>query len=404
MKEQKSLSFSRLAGLNLKRRPFRTFGLVIVVSVLSFVLFGGSVLVVSLKNGMDSIGQRFGADLTVVPTGYDEGMEAILLKGEPSYFYLNKSVAQKISRIDGVSRVSSQFFLVTLSADCCSAHVQLIGFDPDTDFVIKPWIAKSYGGRIGDGQLVVGSDIATDGKKTLRFFNREYPVAAKLAKTGTGLDVSVFVTMDTISSLFQDAKKAGMKFLSETDPKNSISSVLIKTEPGYTADAVVHNIRSKLDGVQVIKTKNMIAGIADNLGSLTVFLSALTAVLWILAAIILAVMFSVTANERKREFAVLRALGATRKKLVHVILTESFLISAAGGVLGILLSSAVVFPFSIYIGDRLGLPYLQPDFGVIAGILVLSLVLSCLIGPLASSYSAVKISRTEPYRNFREGE
>ncbi|HBC26091.1 MAG TPA: ABC transporter permease [Ruminococcaceae bacterium] len=402
--KQAPLSIRRLSVCNLKRRPFRTACHIAVVAVLAFVLFGGSILSVSLKNGTRSIQERFGADLIIVPQNYDKSMESILLKGEPNYFYFDQAIADQAARQEGVSRISTQFFLITLKADCCSVPIQLVGFHPETDFTIQPWISQKYGRDLEDGQLVVGSDVADSGRKSLTFFNRQYPIAARLEKTGTGLDASVFTNMNTIRSLFQGAKAAGMGFLSGTDPEKSISSVLVKIDSHYDADTVAHNIRSHISGVQVIKTRSMFTGISNTLGSLPVFLYAISIALWVLAAAVLTVMFSVTANERKKEFAVLRILGATRKKLAGILLNESLFASMAGGIIGVAAAAAVVFPFNVYIGDRLGLPYLQPQISVVLGILALSLFLSFLVGPLASAHSAIKISRAETYLTMREGE
>jgi putative ABC transport system permease protein len=115
-------------------------------------------------------------------------------------------------------------------------------------------------------------------------------------------------------------------------------------------------------------------------------------------------VFSGSINERKKEFAVIRVLGATRKKLAAIVLSESSLAGLAGGVIGIVLAALVVFPFSTYIGDRLQLPYIQPRGMAIVGSIAASLLLSFIVGPLASLYSAVKISRAETYYTLREGE
>jgi putative ABC transport system permease protein len=76
----------------------------------------------------------------------------------------------------------------------------------------------------------------------------------------------------------------------------------------------------------------------------------------------------------------------------------------SGGAAGIVLASLVVFPFSTLISERLELPYLDaPPSGIIllaAG----SLLLSALVGPLASLYSALRIGRAETYFTMREGE
>jgi len=402
--KQKSLSDRRLAINNLKRKIFRTTCLGIVVAMLSFTLFGGSILTASLKNGMSSMKQRFGADLMVVPKGYEAQTEGILLKGEPKYFYFDKSVAEEIAKVEGVELVTSQFFLTSLSAACCSTKVQLIGFNPKTDFVIQPWVSKTYSGAIGDGQLIVGSDIVLENNNTLKFYGQSYPIAAQLEKTSTGLDSSVFMNMDTMQKLFAGAKKVGMYFLDEQKPGSSISTVLVKIDKNYDAEIVAKNIRSTVSKVEVVVPQKMISSIAKNLDSLVIYIQIFSIVLWILAAVILGIVFSVTINERKKEFAVLRILGATRKKLIGILLTESLFISITGGIVGTLIASISIFPFSTYIGDKLQLPYIQPHTSTILEILVLSLLLSIVIGPLTSGYSAIKISRAETYITMREGE
>ena len=402
--KREPLSVNQLSIDNLKRKPFRTASLVTTVAILAFILFGGSLLSVNLKNGLNNVKARFGADLIAVPVDSQQNMGAILLKGEPDYFYFEKSVADKIAKVDGVARITPQFFLASLGTACCSQAVQIIGFDPKSDFVIRPWLTKIYEKQLRDGELIAGSAVTPEPDQTIKLYETSYPVVAQLEKTGTGLDNSVFGNMNTIRALFAGAKKIGLQFLSSTDPDHSISTVLIKTADGYDANLVARNIISKLDGIRIIKTQGVITGIAENLGSLVAIIYVLIAVLWILAVGILTVVFSITVNERKKEFAVLRILGATRKKLAAIILGESFLISASGGVIGIAAASAIVFPFSVYIGDQLGLPYLQPQVGVVLGVLALSLSLSSLVGPLASAYAAFKISKAETYLTMREGE
>ncbi len=402
--KQLPLSIRRLSIYNVKRKLFRTVCLCFVVSILAFTLFGGSILSISLKNGMSSMEQRFGADLMVVPKGYEAQTEGILLKGDPNYFYFNQSVAKKIEEIKGVSKVSSQFYLTSLSASCCSSKLELIGFDPDADFVIQPWISKTYSGVIGDGQLIVGSDIILEKNNTLKFYGDTYPVAAQLEKTATGLDSSVFMNMNTMQQLFTGAKKAGMYFLEEQKPKSSISTVLIKLDEKYDADMVAKEIRSNVSDIDVIIPKTMYQSISNNLISLVVYIHTISAVLLILTVVVLAIVFSVTMNGRKKEFAIFRILGATRIKLISLLLTESLVISIVGSLFGTVAASVIIFPFSTYIGDRLQLPYLLPQEGVIAGALGLSLLISVIVGPLTSILSAVKISKAETYITMREGE
>lgn len=62
------MKFSRYLSIkNLKRKPARTAALVILTAFLAFAIFGGSVIVASLQNGLSSYRSRLGADIIVVP-------------------------------------------------------------------------------------------------------------------------------------------------------------------------------------------------------------------------------------------------------------------------------------------------------------------------------------------------
>jgi putative ABC transport system permease protein len=400
---QKILSTGVIAFRNLRQRPFRTACLVIVVAIVSFTLFGSAILTVSLRNGMDRMVQRFGADLMAVPAEYARAAEAVLLKGEPQSFYINNAVVTNIASLDGVSRVSAQFFLTSLEDECCSLPVQIIGFDPETDFVIQPWIAEVHSAGLDDGQIVVGNDVYS---KTgfIKFFDTEYPVAAKLRASATGMDSSIFMNMNTVRSLVETAHSKGYIFLADSAGSEAVSSILIKLDKETNPKKIIREIKEGNPGVEVIASSNILAGIIDSLKALTVYIQSFSAILWLLAVVVLAAVFSGTINERKKEFAVFRVLGATRKKLTSIVLCESALTGLAGGVIGVVLASLVLFPFSSYIGSRLQLPFIQPGGLSILGNIGISLFLSFIVGPLASIYGAIKISRAETYYTLREGE
>jgi putative ABC transport system permease protein len=347
--------------------------------------------------------ERFGADLIVVPVENEAQMEAVLLKGEPSCFYFDKSVEDKIRLVEGVGEVTSQFFLTSLDAGCCDTRVQIIGFNPDTDFSVQPWINKVYSGKLEDGAVIIGSDISTE-DDSIKFFDSEYKIAAKLDKTGTGLDSAVFATYDTVTKLYEGAIAKGQSFLEDANPEKSISSVLVNVSEGYDKDEVVKNIRKELGGVQIVQTQSMITGIASNIEQIAYFMYVFIGLFFIVTLLTLVIVFSVTVNERKKEFSILRTLGATRKKLVCIILQEAFYISLIGSVLGAVVGALVVFPFNVYIGDKLGLPYIQPSSMRIIVFLIVDLIVVALSGPLSAIVAALKISKAQTYITMRDGE
>jgi putative ABC transport system permease protein len=400
-----TLSFLDIALCNLRRRPFRTTCLAALVALMAFVLFGGSLIAYSVINGTDGLARRLGADILIVPKGYDQKMEGILLRGEPGAFYMDAEWLDRIAGFEGVSAASPQLLVASLNADCCSVPIQLIGFDHETDFIVDPWIRTALPGDLSDGEIVIGGAIEGRVGDKLRFFNREYSIAAKMGNTGSGFDASVFMTMGSARTAAKDFVAMGGDF---SMPEDSISSIVVMVDEGYTASGVARRMNDDFDygnsGVIVVASKTIINNVSRGLRTIVAFIVALASLLWLMAFLVLAVVFSVTLNERKREFGILRSLGATRKKLVQLVFMESGFVSLLGGVAGMFLAALLVLPFRAYIHDAVSMPYMQPSIPQFVGLAVAGLSLSFIVGPLASLFSVAKIMKNDAYAVIREGE
>ncbi|WP_313187027.1 ABC transporter permease [Lacrimispora sp.] len=402
--DRKPLTTVSIAIHNLKHKPFRTTGLILLVALFAFTLFGGTVLSKSLENGMNSLSKRMGADILAVPYGYEADIQSALLRGEPSTFYFDAGTTEKVAAINGVEKVSPQLYIATLDADCCAYPIQLIGFDPKTDFVIQPWLSDSLDHPLADGEIVIGCNLNAKVGQKLTFFNQTFLITAQLDKTGMGFDTSVFMNLTTAKQAARESER--QKAHPVAKDADLISSVMVKIKNGYDGKDVANNILKAYakENVHVVVAKNMISNISGNLQGLTTYIYILTGILWVLAVGVLIIVFSVTLNGRKREFSVFRVLGATKRKLVSLILSESCLVSIFGTIAGMAAAAFVVFPFSTYISSLLGLPYLQPSHGTLSGVAVMSFMISFTIGPLASVYAAIKIGSSEIYTVMKEGE
>jgi len=399
------LNTGSLSVKNLQARPVRTFCLVLVVAILSFTLFSGSIIIFNLRQGLATITKRFGADLMVVPEGSYERAETLLLRGEPDFFYFDAGIIDIVKQTEGVVQASPQFYLISLAdSDCCDAEMQLIAYDPATDFVVQPWIAEKYSEKISDGQIVTGSRISIRYNGTVQLFNHEFPVAAQLSRSASGFDTSIFMTMNTMHQLVGYAKNVDNDFPSESFNESVISSILVKTDSSASPSYVAWEIENQNDGVEVVVAQGVFGQIASALSGFVKYIQFFLIALWVLAIFVLAIVFSGIIHERKKEFALLRIVGSTRKKLVGIVLCESSLAGLAGGIAGITLASLVVFPFAGYIGARLDLPYIDSPLPVILLIAFTCLFVSVLSGPLASLYTALRISKAETYFTMREGE
>jgi len=400
----KSLTTSRLAYNNLCAKPGRTVSLVLVVLIMAFALFGGAVLSRSLDHGIHSLEARLGADIAVVPLGSERDYENVILAGNPVSFYFDRRIESHVASAPGVEQITTQLHLATLAdAVCCTTTTQVIGIDYATDFVVMPWIAHFLQRQIDDGTVVVGSDVVVGRDNTITFFDVSLTVAARLERTATGMDSTVFVNMNTAHTLTQQAAEAGLD-LGGPDIEHAASAILVRVHPDYDVDAVAASLRSALPDVGLVVSSAVFSNISANLNFFTGILHTITIVLAILSVLILAVLFSVIASGRKKEFAILRVLGATRKKLAGIVLTEALFVSLLGTVLGSLLAALLVFPFGRHIGMQMGMPLLLPDIWEALSLLAVASAASLAIGPLSAAYSAFRISQAETYATLREGE
>lgn len=393
----KILPFANLIG-----KPVRTSVLCLISALMAAAVFGGSILVFSLGNGLHSLEERMGADVIVVPDDAAPKVENILLQGTPEYFYMDKGFFGRIEEVPGIEKISAQYFLVSAKAECCTAKVQIIGFDEKSDFTVKPWLGTAYSGSLGENELIAGSGINTHSDGELTLYGVTCKVVGKLEETGTGLDTAVYATNNTVKGLILGAQKQGISVLSRQSPDDVISSVYIKVSDKTDIGEVVSEINQHIDGVQAIRTKTMMTATADKLAVITKIITVMMIVVWVLAAVIMLAAFRVTANERKREFAVLRMIGYSRKRLGRVLLGESLVVCAAGGLVGVLLTAIAVLPFGRAIEYKTGLPMLLPDIPLILIFAGLSAAAVLVTGPLASAYSAYKLSRADTADLLRE--
>lgn len=378
--------------------------------ILSFTAFSGRILSDSLSLGANNLRERLGADIAVVPEGEESSYQGIILSGEPVACSIERSLEERLLSIEGVDKVTPVVYLASLNASCCSVPIQIIGFDPETDFVTTPWISDDYATEYVEGSLIIGSNIAADGENKLTFFGRTYEIRARLNRTGTGMDKSVYVTFDVMEQLIRDARDKGVSFGDKSEltyggkvTDSYVSAFLIRVKEGYSSDAVSGAILRDIP-VGVVQNKNVISSVTDGIGVISDTIKNVTIAVLLLVTLVTAILHVYRVENRQKEWAVYRMMGASENWILELILTETVLLSVLGAVLGIGAGALVVFPFSELISEQLKLPYFRPElFEVIKGI-VFSIVITALSSVIPGIIAGIVASRTECYVLMREGE
>ena len=397
------MSLTQLAWKNISGNTFRS----VVVSlcallVAAFVLFT-TLVMRGAETSLRLAISRLGADIVVVPEGSEAKIESALLMGIPAKFWMPEDNLEKIASLPGVQAVSPQLYLATLTgASCCSvSDMFMIAYDPGSDFTVTPWLKQELGGNLRLGEVVGGSFIsATEGSQNISVYGYLVTLKSNLEPTGTGLDQSMFLTFDTAYDIASKSQTQAESPL--IIPEDSISAALVKVEPGTDPNAVAVQIMRSIPDVTPIQSSNLFLSYRRQMNGLLSSIMVILAVTWVLSVAFIGLVFSMAANERRKELGVLRALGATRRFVFQTLLAEASLLAAVGGTLGIALAGLAVYLFKNLLVASLGFPFLLPSPLSLILQLAVGLSLALFSVNLAALFPAYKISRMDPAIAMRE--
>lgn len=399
----KRLGLLYLAAQNLRRKPFRSFVTIAIVGLAAGTLFSATLLIGSVDRSLEVGMERLGADLLVVPEGYQESGQAALITGAPTSFYMDAGILNQVKNITGVNQASPQLFIESMvSSQCCTGHVQLVGYDPGSDFVISPWLKDNLQRPLNQDEVVIGSLILANKGEQVHFFGHNFDVAGVLDATGMGVDESVFMSLDTAYLMAQESAQVAESPL-DVKP-GQISSVLVKKTPDINVDQLTQRIKTSVPGTTIITANELSRSVTDRISGFKRGFIAVDAIVWIMSLLTIAAIFSMIVNERQREIGLLRAMGSSRQFVFRLMLAEAVFLTAAGGIAGIFVGGAGLFIFKAIITSSLGIPYLWPPLLTFVRLMVITMLLAIVSGAVASLYPALSSSRLEPYAAIRQGE
>jgi putative ABC transport system permease protein len=153
--------------------------------------------------------------------------------------------------------------------------------------------------------------------------------------------------------MFMDLRTAQKTILSNI---LYINTMLVKAEPNYNEAQLAEDIK-KLSLISVdTHTGNQIVKIilANYVDEPMKGVRALRALLWLATGLIVAMITYVTTLEKTREIGVLKAIGASNKYVIMMILKQVLVTTVAGVILGVVLAIVMARFFPIMVLISLG--------------------------------------------------
>jgi putative ABC transport system permease protein len=397
------LSLLKLAFCNLAGSLFRSYVVALCAALVAGFTLGTVLVLRGAQQSLNLASDRLGADIVIVPEGSETKVEGALLMGHPAQVWMSQDILAKVAAVTGVQVASPQLYLSTLTgASCCSvSDMFLVAYDPTTDFTIQPWLIKKTGQSLKLGEVVGGKYIYTPaGEQNISIYGYLVTLKANMEPTGTGLDQSMFTTFETARDIARISKTMAEKPL--VIPENSISAVMVRVTPNEDPALVALEIMHQVPGVTAILSPDMFQSYRQQINGILGIVAFMITGTVILAVLLIGLVFSMAANERRQELGVLRALGATRGFDFRSLLVEAGLLALAGGASGVMLAMLVIYLFHQLIINMLNIPFMLPSAIALVAQMLGGLALALLAVTIAALVPALQISRQEPAIAMRE--
>lgn len=383
-----ALSLRRVPLMTIRAHPVRSIIIAVLALAQAACVFGGLILVGAMRAELTLAERRLGADLVVYPTACLNQVEKkrLLMLGTPVGCHQPRSALARMSSNEDIAAVSYQLYVSETLADGSTRWI--VGFEPETDFALSPWIAEGEGTSLPRGSVLVGSAVPGADGQTLSVFGRERPIGAHLLTTGSELDDAVFVSMDTLTDVMADARAAGEDIDASLDPSTDYSAALVRASDSDAIESVTNWINLYVRKVSAVHATEALVGAASGIRAHRgVAIGVLGATWLVLLGALIIVQVSLM-NERMQELAVWRSIGASRSIMSRVMLSESALLHAFGALVGVCLA-AVTMPF---VGDgSLVKTLATPTTSLpLAG---LSLVAVTCVGVVGTRLALARVSR-----------
>lgn len=282
---------------------------------------------------------------------------------------------------------------------------------------------KAYSDENGFFEAVVGSRVAaqqgvkagdifypTHGDPEGKGHADAFKVVGVLKPTGTPNDRATFVNMEGFYLMEGHAKPMGEREADWVDgetpldaeirplaiPEREVTAILVRNG-GLWGLQMMNVVNEGLQSQAAAPVGEINKLLNQIIGPLLTALMIITVITCVVAAVGILVSIYNSMNDRRRDIAVMRALGARREAVTGIILLESLLIAVIGGVFGWVLAHAAITIASPAIEARTGV---QSTFFTISSYELWVMPLVLALAAFAGLLPAMVAYRTDVSKNL----
>lgn len=259
-------------------------------------------------------------------------------------------------------------------------------FDGLWDVMLGSEVAKKLNYQVGQ-KIVIAHGITRGETGMLEHDDKPFQVVGILKQTGTPIDRSIYITLEGMEAIHMDWQDGAYPVRDKLIPQDQIKKEQIQIS---SITSFFLRMKSRIDvlryqrQINTFKEEPLMAIIPGvELSELWRMMDVVENVLRVISILILVIGIGsmliallTTLNERRREMAIFRALGATPWRLTHFLVFEAFLLSFAGVMLGIVLSLLFLFATRNYLQNEFNF-YFENLWMSLSAMISLVVILIC---------------------------
>ena len=255
--------------------------------------------------------------------------------------------------------------------------------------------------RVGKSVCVIGATVRR------QLFGNQNPLGAQLRLKNFTCEVIGLLASKGQGGFGQDQDDIVLMPLATVQRRltgnQDVSTILVSMRASGEAEPVMARIRELMrerrkladnedDNFVVMDTKHITEALSGTIRTLTGLLGAVAAVSLLVGGIGIMNIMLVSVTERTREIGIRLAIGALEREVLLQFLIEAVVLSACGGLVGIVLAFVACFSLA----DLMHMPFL-PD----PGINLTAFGFSAAIGVLFGYMPARRAARLDPIEALR---
>lgn len=229
------------------------------------------------------------------------------------------------------------------------------------DVVLGSEVAKALGYELGERLTL------SHGTAEVSFqdhADKPFEVVGILAPTGTPVDRSVHISLEAVHALHVDwqtgatsAEAAGKEILSEVRP-GAVTAFFMRLKSRIAVFNVQREVNEYPDeALMAILPGVSLRDLWVTIGSFEKTLLLVSSMVLVISLLGMVIALLSTLNERRREMAILRSVGAKKRFVFGLLLFEAGLLSFLGMVTGIALLYILLFLFRPILETVMGLSF-----------------------------------------------